>query len=317
MSIVLLIVGLLVLIAGGELLVRGAAGIALKSSIPPLIVGLTVVSIGTSAPEVFASVRAAWEGNPGLAVGNVLGSNIANITLILGITALIRPVAVDRSLLRMDYPVLIVATCLFLYFAHDLLFTKVEGVILLLGLAGLLVFLAQRARSAKRVDEGNKEASEADSFSDFATKGYGMLFSLVVAGTVLLYFGSEWFIDGARRLAREAGMSDHVIGVTVVAFGTSVPELVTSAVAALRRQSNLCLGNLLGSNIFNILLAMGATAVIHPVAVDAIVLLQDQWWMLAAVLILLPMMLHRGLFHRWKGVVLLVFYIGYIGVQLV
>jgi cation:H+ antiporter len=112
-------------------------------------------------------------------------------------------------------------------------------------------------------------------------------------------------------------MSDHVIGVTVVAFGTSVPELVTSAVAALRRQSNLCLGNLLGSNIFNILLAMGATAVIHPVAVDAIVLLQDQWWMLAAVLILLPMMLHRGLFHRWKGVVLLVFYIGYIGVQLV
>jgi len=302
--------GLALLVLSGEVLVRNAAGMALKASIPPLIVGLTVVSIGTSAPEIFASVQAALAGNPGLAIGNVIGSNIANIALILGVTALIHPVKVDRSLLRLDWPVMFAATLLFGWFAWDLVFSRLEGSFLLSCTIALIGFLLYRSRKARKGDP--KDADAEDEFNRFANRSYPVLFAAISAACVGLFYGSEWFVAGARGLAEAAGVSDHLIGVTVVAFGTSVPELVASAAAAFKKQSDLALGNLVGSNIFNIFLALGSTSLISEMPVDPMVWISDYWWMAGIALLLLPMMLHRGLFQRWKGLVLLGLYLAYI-----
>lgn len=309
MDIPLLIGGLAVLVLSGEVLVRNAAGLAIKASIPPVIVGLTIVSIGTSAPEIFASVRAALEGNPGLAVGNVVGSNIANLALILGITALIHPVAVDRSLLRSDWPVMLAATLAFIGLGWDLLFSYLDGIILISGVAILLVFFYRRSVAARKTEVPDDDEEEFDAF---ATRSYTLLTALIMLGAVGLNFGAEWFIAGARGIATAAGVSDHIIGVTVVAFGTSVPELVASGAAAAKGESDLALGNLIGSNIFNILLALGLTAIIHPVAVAPQALAHDAWWMLGIAAIIFPMMLHKRLIHRWKGGVLLAIYLVYI-----
>lgn len=305
-----LIGGLALLILSGEVLVRNAAGIALKASIPPLIVGLTVVSIGTSAPEIFASVQAALGGNPGLAIGNVIGSNIANIALILGVTALIHPVKVDRSLLRLDWPVMFAATLLFGWFARDLVFDHFEGSLLLCCTVALIGFLLYRSQKARLTDQPDEESE--DEFNRFANRSYPALFVAIIGACVGLFYGSEWFVAGARGIAEAAGVSDYLIGVTVVAFGTSVPELVASAAAAFKKQSDLALGNLVGSNIFNIFLALGSTSLIAEMPVDPVVWISDYWWMAGIALLLLPMMLHGGVFQRWKGFVLLGLYVAYI-----
>jgi cation:H+ antiporter len=310
MDIPLLVGGLAVLVLSGEVLVRNAAGLAIKASIPPVIVGLTIVSLGTSAPEIFASVRAALEGNPGLAVGNVIGSNIANLALILGVTALIHPVAVDRSLLRSDWPVMMAATLAFIGLGWDLEFSATDGLVLLLGVALLLLFFYRRSVAARKTEVPDDDGEEFDAF---AHRSYAALAALIVAGTIGLNYGAEWFIAGARGIAAAAGVSDHIIGVTVVAFGTSVPELVASGAAAMKGESDLALGNLVGSNIFNILLALGLTATIHPVDVEAEAIAYDAMWMLGVAAILLPMMLHKRLIHRWKGGVMLAIYLLYVG----
>jgi cation:H+ antiporter len=308
-EIPLLIGGLAVLVLSGEVLVRNAAGLAIKASIPPVIVGLTIVSIGTSAPEIFASVRAALDGNPGIAVGNVIGSNIANLALILGVTALIKPVVVDRSLLRSDWPVMMAATLAFIGMAWDLEFSESDGIILLIGVALLTLLFYRRSVAARKTEVPDDDGEEFDAF---AHRSYGALAALIVVGTVGLNFGADWFIAGARGLASRAGVSDHIIGVTAVAFGTSVPELVASGAAAMKGESDLALGNLIGSNIFNILLALGLTAVVHPVDVDPLALESDVWWMLGVAALLLPMMIHKRMIHKWKGAILLAIYIAYI-----
>lgn len=314
-DIPLLVGGLALLVLSGEVLVRNAAGMAVKASIPPLIVGLTVVSIGTSAPEIFASVQAALAGNPGLAIGNVVGSNIANLALILGVTALIHPVKVDRSVVTTDWPVMMAGTVMFGLFAWDLVFTHFEGTILLLGTVALMSFLIYRSQKARRTAAPDADESDGD-FERFAARPYPLLLLGTAVACVGLYFGAEWFISGARGIATAAGVSDHIIGVTVVAFGTSVPELVASGAAAVKGQSDLALGNLVGSNIFNIFLALGATSLIEEMPVDPAVLSDDLWWMGGIALLLLPMMLHTAKFQRWKGVVLLGLYLAYIGTML-
>ena len=310
MDIPLLVGGLAVLVLSGEVLVRNAAGLAIKASIPPVIVGLTIVSLGTSAPEIFASVRAALEGNPGLAVGNVIGSNIANLALILGVTALIHPVAVDRSLLRSDWPVMMAATLAFIGLGWDLEFSATDGLVLLLGVAVLLLFFYRRSVAARKTEVPDDDGEEFDAF---AHRSYPALAALILVGTIGLNYGAEWFIAGARGIAAAAGVSDRIIGVTVVAFGTSVPELVASGAAAMKGESDLALGNLVGSNIFNILLALGLTAAVHPVDVDAEAMTFDAMWMLGIAAILLPMMIHKQLIHRWKGAIMLAIYLAYIG----
>ncbi len=311
-ALLALVLGLVFLVGGGELLVRGAAALALKANIPPLIIGLTVVSMGTSAPELFASVEAALEGHPGLAVGNVLGSNVANLALILGLTALIRPVTVDRMALRLDIPLMLGASLLFVAIASDLEMTRSEGIgaLVLMGL-----FIASLFRRAKQQD--NPDDGDVSETGGWASKSVFALLGVILAGTGALYFGSEAFVDGASRFALHMEVSDHVIGMTVVAFGTSLPEIVASGMAAWRGQSDLAVGNVVGSNLFNLLLVLGTTATIMPLPMGPEVLSWDIWWVLGTAAALIPLALLGGLrtprLGRWQGGLFVLAYIVYIG----
>lgn len=304
MNYLLLILGLAVLIYSGDLLVKGAVGIALKLNITPLIVGLTVVSFGTSAPELFASIKAANFGNPGISIGNVVGSNIANLALVLGITAMIFPVAVAHKILRQDWLVMVFATVLFFLLSLDGELTAIDGVIFIVSLLGYLGFLYFVNKAS--VNEQEIEGAEAKS------KTFFMLFLLLLAGFVGLYFGSEWFLKGAINIAKEHHIDDYIIGVTVVAFGTSVPELATSAVAAYRQHSDISIGNLIGSNIFNIFAVLGITSTIKPLPVPDEVLNNNIYWMLGVALILFPMIYFNKSINRWNGLLLFLLYIAYI-----
>ncbi|MEC8597641.1 MAG: calcium/sodium antiporter [Bacteroidota bacterium] len=311
-ALLALVLGLVFLVGGGELLVRGAAALALKANIPPLIIGLTVVSMGTSAPELFASVEAALEGHPGLAVGNVLGSNVANLALILGLTALIRPVTVDRMALRLDIPLMLGASLLFVAVASDLEMTRSEGIgaLVLMGL-----FIASLFRRAKQQD--NPDDGDVSETGGWASKSVFALLGVILAGTGALYFGSEAFVDGASRFALHMEVSDHVIGMTVVAFGTSLPEIVASGMAAWRGQSDLAVGNVVGSNLFNLLLVLGTTATIMPLPMGPEVLSWDIWWVLGTAAALIPLALLGGLrtprLGRWQGGLFVLAYLVYIG----
>ena len=307
-----LVLGLVFLVGGGELLVRGAAALALKANIPPLLIGLTVVSMGTSAPELFASVEAALEGHPGLAVGNVLGSNVANLALILGLTALIRPVTVDRMALRLDIPLMLGASLLFVAVASDLEMTRTEGIGALVLMGLFIASLFRRAKQQDNPDDGNMSET-----GGWASKSVLALLGVILAGTGALYFGSEAFVDGASRIALHMGVSDHVIGLTVVAFGTSLPEIVASGMAAWRGQSDLAVGNVVGSNLFNLLLVLGTTATIAPLPMEADVLSWDIWWVLGTAAALIPLALLGGLqtprLGRWQGGLFVLAYLVYIG----
>ena len=311
-ALLALVLGLVFLVGGGELLVRGAAALALKANIPPLLIGLTVVSMGTSAPELFASVEAALEGHPGLAVGNVLGSNVANLALILGLTALIRPVTVDRMALRLDIPLMLGASLLFVAVASDLEMTRTEGIgaLVLMGL-----FIASLFQRAKQQD--NPVDGDVSETGGWASKSVLALLGVILAGTSALYFGSEAFVDGASRIALHMGVSDHVIGLTIVAFGTSLPEIVASGMAAWRGQSDLAVGNVVGSNLFNLLLVLGATATIAPLPMGPEVLSWDIWWVLGTAAALIPLALLGGLrtprLGRWQGGLFVLAYLVYIG----
>lgn len=308
MDVLLLVLGIVTLVASGDLLVKYASGIAIKASIPPLIVGLTIVSIGTSAPEIIASVRAALEGNPGITLGNVIGSNIANLALILGATALIHPVGVDRSLMRSDWPVMMVASAAFWFFISDGELEQWEGFALLMGAVALLCMLYFRSQAARQSEAATGAESE---LLEEAQRPIWKLIGGLAAACVGLYFGSEWFIDGARNLAAKAGVSDHIIGLTIVAFGTSVPELVASGMAAWKKESDLALGNLIGSNIFNIFLAAGLSAAIVSLPVEPQALEFDMWWMFGIAAVVGVMMMHKGRVHRWKGLILFGLYLIY------
>jgi cation:H+ antiporter len=308
MAYLLLIGGLAALIISAEFLVRGSAGLALKAKIPPLIVGLTVVSLGTSAPELFASVQAALDGNPGLSIGNVVGSNIANLGLVLGITALIYPIPTSFHISRFDWPAMMLASLAFLVLAFDLKFSRWDGIILLTLLVIFILTLIRRARKFKKIAED----FEPDEYEEYQGKGYTYLLGFCLMGTIGLYFGADWFVQGAEEIAVDFGVSDRIIGLTVVAFGTSVPELVASAIAAFRHETDISIGNLLGSNIFNILAVLGTTAVIQPMAISPLVLTNDVWWMLGIAFIILPFMITIKRIGRPEGLLLLAIYITYV-----
>ena len=327
MNYLMLLGGFVLLIAAGELLVRGAAGMALKAKIPPLVVGLTVVSLGTSSPELFASLQAALAGNVEIAVGNVLGSNIANLGLVLGITALIFPIAIDRDLIRRDWPVLMVASLLFYALGHDGELSVLDGIFFLVLLVAFITYLVVQSRRRRAADliksndpvsalskAGETQTTEAadDEFETYGHKSGWVLVALVAGGCVGLYFGAEWFVSGAVGIAEDFGVSKHIIAVTVIAFGTSVPELAASAMAAYRRQTDISVGNLVGSNILNILCVLGVTSTTVPLAVGDNVLQFDMWWMLGIVALLLPIMLIKRRISRLSGALFLLAYVAYI-----
>ncbi|CAG5078103.1 calcium/sodium antiporter [Parvicella tangerina] len=311
MEVLLLIAGLAVLIVGGEVLVRGAVGLSAAMKISPLVIGMTVVSFGTSAPELLVSLQSALDGNPGIAIGNVVGSNIANLALVLGITVLIFPIVAEKQTKRIDYPMMMVASLLFALFALNLMIDRWEGFVFVGVLIAFTVYLIRTSRK----DEKSKlevvlEGESADAGEVTDSLGKSLLFLLF--GLVGLYFGSEWFVSGASDLAGKFGMSDSVIGVTVVAFGTSAPELVASIMAAVKKQSDISVGNLIGSNIFNIFAVLGVTSIVKPVGVDQEVLSFDMLWMLGVAAIMVVVLYLGDKIGRWKGFLLLSSYVAYI-----
>lgn len=302
------IIGLAALIFGGDFLVRGAVGIAAKAKLSKLVIGMTVVSFGTSAPELIVSLQSAFDGSPEIAIGNVVGSNIANLGLVLGITVLIFPMPVSRNTIKFDWPMMILASGLFYLFAFDLNLTRWEGLVLFILLIAFLVFIIRKSRRSN-----DFEVEDIDNIDELTKKVSTPKHLLFLAiGLVALYFGAEWLIEGAKSLASRAGLSKHVIGITVVAFGTSVPELVTSAVAAYKKETDISVGNLIGSNIFNIMIVLGITSMVKPIGVEPNVISWDILWMIGIALAMLPMMIFRNKIGRLSGVVLLLTYVTYI-----
>lgn len=308
-SFFLLAVGLIVLVVGGELLVRGASSVALRVKISPLVVGLTIVAFGTSAPELFISVQSALEGSPDLAMGNVVGSNICNLALVLGCTALIFPVPVHRDSIKIDWPMTI-GSSLFLYFLiHDYLISAIEGTIFVLCLTIYTTLIIIKSRRENH--KGAEILEEAD-LPEKPSKNVWLDVAFIILGTLGLAFGSDWFVDGAKSLAISFGVSERVIGVTVLALGTSLPELVTATVAAFRKATDIAIGNLLGSNIFNILSILGITSVIQPIDVNETIVSEDMLWMLGITVIIFPMMHFKRRITRLEGLLLLLIYSSYI-----
>ncbi|MDR0703316.1 MAG: calcium/sodium antiporter [Azoarcus sp.] len=302
--------GLAALIAGAELLVRGASKLAAAFGISPLVIGLTVVAFGTSAPELAVSVGAALGDAPDIALGNVIGSNIANVLLILGLSALIIPLAVQSQIIRQEIPIMIGASLLLLTFALDGSLDRFEGLALFTALVAYTFFLVRQSRAATQAEQAELASDIPD--APWAS-GRPVQIALIAGGLALLMLGADWLVDAAVNVARSLGVSDLTIGLTVVAVGTSLPELATSAVAALRGERDIAVGNIIGSNIFNICAVLGITGLIAPngIPVSDIARAADLWIMAAAALVCLPVILTGREISRWEGGLFLAYYAAY------
>jgi cation:H+ antiporter len=313
MTFVYLIAGLVLLVAGAEVLVRGAAKLAAQFGIPPLVIGLTVVAFGTSAPETAVSVQAAFNNSGDLAIGNVIGSNIANVLLILGMTALVAPLIVSRQLIRLDVPIMIGASLVVYALAWDGSLSRLDGAILFAGVlsyTGFLIISSRRDKAAAADDEFAKEFGLNE-----PAKPYTWLINLglIIAGLVLLVTGSNFLVEGAVQLARALGLSELVIGLTVVAIGTSLPELATSIMAAIKGERDIAVGNIVGSNIFNLLCVLGLASMISPEAIKvaANALAFDFPVMIAVAVACLPIFFAGYRINRWEGLLFLAYYVAY------
>jgi len=282
LDLVMIVGGLALLVAGGDALVKGAVNLALRLGIPALIVGLTVVAFGTSAPELLVSVQAALADQAGIALGNVVGSNIVNILLILGLPALITTIHSSTSNTTRSYWTMIAASVLLIALSAGGLLTWWHGLILLTGLT-LMIWDSIRIARAHRLAQDPEELEGADTHM-----AMWKILAFIILGLVALAVGARLLVDGAVNVARVLGVSETVIGLTLVAIGTSLPELVTSIVAAMRKQADVAMGNVIGSNIFNILSILGITAVIAPLPIDPQFMRFDFWVMLGVALLLLP-----------------------------
>ncbi|WP_323033627.1 calcium/sodium antiporter [Paracoccus sp. (in: a-proteobacteria)] len=301
MDYIYVLAGLIGLFFGGEALVRGSVGIARRMAIPPLLIGLTVVGFGTSTPELLVSVDAAWRGVPDIAVGNIVGSNIANMLLIVGLTSLVWPIIVSGVTLRRDTAVMLAAA-----FALVPIFAigemgRLAGGLLVIGLASYLTWAY--------LHPGETVAEDID-----APAPASALVSIlwVIGGLVILMFGARFLVDGSVSIARGFGVSEAFIGLTIVAVGTSLPELATSVIAAFKRQSEIAIGNIVGSNIFNVLGILGITALIKPIQVADRFLTFDLPIMIAVSLVLTALLLTRPVIGRGVGIAALVGYAAYV-----
>ena len=303
MSLVLVILGLILLVVGGEFLVRSSVALSFKLNISKLVIGMTVVSFATSVPELLVSLNAALTGSPAIAINNVVGSNIANIGLVLGITALIGSIGVDKEFYKINWPVMMLFSFALYYFlSNDNQLTMIEGVVLLSALILFLIILIKRSNDDVDLNDVDDTLSQVSNFK---------ITMWLVIGAAALYFGSEWLVNGAVKLAEAIGVSKAVISVSMIAVGTSVPELAASVIAAAKKERAISLGNLIGSNIFNIGSVLGITSIIKTIPVtDPQILTRDIFWMLAFAAILIPLTLisKRYQINRFKGFFLVLFY---------
>lgn len=306
LEIFLLIIGLVLLILGGDFLVKGASRIALRFNVSPLVIGLTIVAFGTSAPELLVSLNAAFKEAPDFAMGNVVGSNISNLGLVLGVTCLFGFIRIHKGTAARDWLAAMVSGILLFIFVQDKRLESWEGIVLF---SCLIIYLVILFFKTKRDKVKLDYTIEPDKDTQFE-KTKDVL--LLLLGGGCLYFGSNWFIDGAADIATDFGVSQRVIGLTILAIGTSLPELFTSVIAARKGETDLALGNLLGSNIFNILSILGITSIIHPLDINEMIISSDMIWMLAITLCILPLMLLRKRLGTPSGVILLVIYSVYL-----
>lgn len=303
-----MIISLVVLYFGAEWLVGGASSLAARLNISPLIIGLTIVSMGTSAPELVVSIKAAMAGQSALSIGNVLGSNLFNIALILGVSALIVPLTVKRQLLKVDVPVMVGATLLFLIMFIDGKLSFTESLILIILFVGYMVYLFI-------VSLKNKDSNEENTAMIRIYKHWMLDVVLIALGLVGLIYGSDLLVKNAIIIAQKLGMSEAMIGLTIVAAGTSIPELATSLVAAVRKQSDIAIGNAVGSNTFNLLLILGTAGVIYPIETPDINIV-DSLFMLGISALLWVFMKIGTKINRVQGVIFLLAYVGYYVVKL-
>jgi cation:H+ antiporter len=309
------LLGLATLVLGAEALVRGASRLSHHFGISPLVVGLTIVAFGTSAPEFAVTVKSVYAGQPEIALGNVVGSNIFNVLFILGLSALLVPLLVDQQLVRLEVPLSIGISLLLLALAHDGKISRLDGAVLALVLAGYSALLIRRSR--RETTEVKSEYSDAvgpKPGRDWEERP-AIQVLLVIGGLVLLVVGARWLVDAATDFARLLGISELVVGLTIVAAGTSFPELATSLVAALRGQRDIAVGNVLGSNIFNILGVLGISAVVAPnggLPVMSQMLVLDLPVMVAVAIACLPVFFTGHLIARWEGGLFLSFYVLYV-----
>lgn len=303
LDFITLVVGLIVLVIGGDFLIKGAVSLALRMKVSMVVIGLTVVSFATSAPELIVSVYAALSGHPDMVLGNVIGSNIANLSLVLGLTAILFPLNFQRRLYAFDIPVLIAVSGLFVLFLYtDHTLQNWEGVAFVFFLFVLTSYLISRSRNEQKLKEVKTQADT----------GLLKLIVFLVIGAFCLFLGSKLLVESASNMALVLGISERVISMSIVAFGTSVPELAASLIAAFKKEKELSLGNLIGSNIFNLLAVLGVTSIIKPISVSNFALIRDDlYWMIGVSLLLIPLMFlfRKNQIGRIEGVVLFVCYL--------
>lgn len=298
-SILLLVVGFVLLVWGADQFVSGASAVARKLGVPPLVIGLTIVAFGTSAPELAVSLTAALKGANEIAVGNVLGSNIFNLLAVAGISAILCPLAASKELTRRDWPISIIAAFILgVFLLTDMRISRIEGLILLACMAVLLY---------SQLKPALKDRSKVEK-TDEHFKTWQIIFKIVF-GLTAIVLGGDWSVDGATGLARMIGLSETVIGLTIVAIGTSLPELVTSIMAARRGENDIALGNVIGSNLFNILFILGASTAINPITVQFTSVLDTIFLIAISIIFLLPAW--KGKISRNVGICMTACYIGY------
>ncbi len=311
-SIGLVVVGIVLLVAGGELLLRGAVALATLARVTPAVIGLTVVAAGTSVPELAVSLLAAMKGSEAVAVGNIVGSNIFNLTFILGLAALIRPLAIGGNTIRIEYPVLALATLLCVVVAHDGLIGRNDGVLFLAIYVVFTAFLVTLVRRQMNAQEERGFQVEVEELTRAVppsgrTAGWASVL-LVGVGVLLLVGGAHATVTGAIDLGRHWGLSERVIGLTIVAGGTGLPEVVTSLVSSIRGRDDVAIGNVIGSNLFNILGILGISGLVRPIAVPEGIIAADNYWMLGFTLLLFPVMFTGMRIGRREGTLLLAAY---------
>jgi len=313
-TLVLFILGFILLVGGAEFLVRGASKLALAVGISPLVVGLTVVAYGTSAPELAVTLDATFSGKAALALGNVIGSNISNILLVLGLAAAVSTLVVNTQLIRLDVPLMIGLSVLVFVMGFDGRITRVDGIILVLGAISYTVYVISKSRrETKAVQAQLSETVDEDEDIPKGPVQIAVQLGFIAFGLLLLIMGADWLINGAVIVAKLLGVSQLVIGLTVVAVGTSLPEIATSIVASIRNQRDIAVGNAIGSNIFNIMLVLGVTSAVAPngVPVPQTALTVDIPIMIAVAIATLPIFFTDFRIDRWEGILFLGYYVAY------
>lgn len=321
MNYILLIIGFFLLIKGADVFVDGASKISKKLGIPSVIVGLTIVSLGTSAPELAVSIISSLQGNNEIAVGNVLGSNIFNTLMVLGVTLIIMPLIIKKSTIKKDFFINIAVTTVFLLltfngilFGKDNYISRFDGLILLIGCILYIAFLIWTVKGSKTNNAKDVAAEMAMETTDIGEINIPKSILALIIGGIGIVIGGKIVVDSASSIATAWGMSDKLVGLTIVAMGTSLPELVTSAMAALKGEEDIALGNILGSNIFNILLIIGASSIINPILVSSTLIVDFIFLILVTILIAILIFAHKGKEKRLgklEGILFVALYIGY------